>query len=145
MNTHSFAELEVSEDTFTEIEKLLRAAGYDHAFIKSAFHGTVIDMHGIGLVKKQASIDPNKHLCLDAGFASIPIEVNGKSYEINHTEVGQRITYEAIRQIAFPHACPANPSCTFRYKKGSSAILSPNESAVLKANMIFNIYDTSNA
>jgi hypothetical protein len=44
-STHTVALLEVSKETWSEIAKRLRAAGYDHAFI-----GDVIDMTGIGLV-----------------------------------------------------------------------------------------------
>lgn len=44
--THTFAELQVSAEAYDEIAALLRAAGYDHAFVDG-----VIDMHGIGLTK----------------------------------------------------------------------------------------------
>ncbi|MBT9493887.1 MAG: hypothetical protein IV107_16430 [Paucibacter sp.] len=47
--THTYAALEVSPATHHEIEKLLRAAGYDHAFDDGE---GAIDMHGIGLVKR---------------------------------------------------------------------------------------------
>jgi len=45
--TYTFATLEVSRETYDEIEAKLREAGYDHAFVDGA-----IDMHGIGLVRK---------------------------------------------------------------------------------------------
>jgi virulence-associated protein VapD len=45
--------LEVSDDTYNEIRRLLKAAGYDHAFGQD---GT-IDMHGIGLVKQQVVVN----------------------------------------------------------------------------------------
>lgn len=53
--THTFAELEVSAATYDEIEKLLKAAGYGHAFIPME-GGVAIDMHGIGL-KRAAPAD----------------------------------------------------------------------------------------
>lgn len=49
--THTFATLEVSKATYDEIAAKLKAAGYDHAFVKATGKdGEVIDMHGIGLV-----------------------------------------------------------------------------------------------
>lgn len=51
--THTYAELEVSAQTYTEIARKLREAGYDHAFIESGHSvSKTIDMHGIGLVVK---------------------------------------------------------------------------------------------
>lgn len=50
--THTFATLEVSQRTFKEIERKLKAAKYDHSFVDA----NTIDMQGIGLVpapKKQ--------------------------------------------------------------------------------------------
>lgn len=44
--THTFVELDISPAAYDEIRAKLEAAGYEHAFI-----GSVIDMHGIGLVK----------------------------------------------------------------------------------------------
>jgi hypothetical protein len=46
--THTHANLEVSDATYSEIRRLLKAAGYDHAFGPD---GT-IDMHGIALVRE---------------------------------------------------------------------------------------------
>lgn len=46
--THTFATLEVTDSTYEEIEKKLKEAGYDHAFIEGA-----IDMNGIALTKKR--------------------------------------------------------------------------------------------
>lgn len=42
--THTYAVLEVTPMAFAEIKHRLEMAGYDHAF-----HGDMIDMHGIGL------------------------------------------------------------------------------------------------
>lgn len=47
MYTHTFAELEVSPETYREIEGKLRQAGYHHAFVDGA-----IDMMGIGLIRQ---------------------------------------------------------------------------------------------
>lgn len=46
-STHTFAELEVSEESYEEIARLLREAGYWHVFMDSG----AIDMQGIGLTK----------------------------------------------------------------------------------------------
>lgn len=45
--THTFATLEVSQAVFDEVEKKLREAGYDHAFVDG-----LIDMHGIALERE---------------------------------------------------------------------------------------------
>jgi hypothetical protein len=47
------ANLEVSDDTYNEIRRLLKAAGYTHAF---GSDGT-IDMHGIALVKQEIRVN----------------------------------------------------------------------------------------
>lgn len=46
--SYTFVELEVSEETYKEIWKLLATAGYHHAFLDGA-----IDMKGIALVMKE--------------------------------------------------------------------------------------------
>lgn len=51
-STHTYAELEVSADTYDEIAEKLRKAEYDHAFMDD---GT-IDMHGIGLTKGKITL-----------------------------------------------------------------------------------------
>ncbi len=51
-STHTYAVLAVSQSTYDEIAHLLKEAGYDHAF-HVRFHGTVIDMHGIGLASQE--------------------------------------------------------------------------------------------
>ena len=53
VRTHTVAALEVSPETFAEITRLLRAAGYDHAF-SSIDQGILIDMTGLGLVERTA-------------------------------------------------------------------------------------------
>lgn len=52
--THTYATLEVSQPVYKEIAKKLKAASYEHAFIKQADDITVIDMNGIGLIKSSA-------------------------------------------------------------------------------------------
>lgn len=47
-NTHTFAELAISEEAYHEIYALLAEAGYHHAFIDGA-----IDMNGISLTRKE--------------------------------------------------------------------------------------------
>jgi hypothetical protein len=49
--TYTYVLLEVSEQTYNEIEAKLKAASYDHAFNERG----EIDMHGIALVKEQES------------------------------------------------------------------------------------------
>jgi hypothetical protein len=50
--THTFAELEVSEQAYLEIYTLLSEAGYHHAFINGA-----IDMKGIALTRKDNNLN----------------------------------------------------------------------------------------
>lgn len=45
--THTFAELELSQPAYDEIRAKLEAAGYQHAFLD----GGAIDMHGIGVTR----------------------------------------------------------------------------------------------
>lgn len=52
--THTYATLEVTEITYWEITRKLRAAGYDRAF-----DGDVIDMHGIGLIRAETTTGEN--------------------------------------------------------------------------------------
>jgi hypothetical protein len=52
--THTYAVLKISAIAFAEIERLLKAAGYEHAFHEDAMYGTVIDMHGIAVAKEAA-------------------------------------------------------------------------------------------
>ena len=47
--TYTFALLMVSASTYDEVERLLRAADYDHCF---GHADGAIDMHGIGLVRE---------------------------------------------------------------------------------------------
>lgn len=46
--TYTYAELVVSADCYSEIMRLLQAAGYDHAFHRDNGRA-LIDMHGIAL------------------------------------------------------------------------------------------------
>ncbi len=50
MGTHTYATLEVSPAVFDEVKDKLTAAGYGHAMSDTG-DGTVIDMHGIGLLR----------------------------------------------------------------------------------------------
>lgn len=68
--THTFATLEVSAAAYDEIMLKLRDAGYEHAILSwAADHGRkdVIDMHGIGLVrKKMESSESQQHQHLNS-------------------------------------------------------------------------------
>lgn len=58
--SHTFVILDISPDAFSEIEKKLREAGYEHTFMGSMTpydKRNVIDMHGIAL-RPQDSADP---------------------------------------------------------------------------------------
>ena len=51
VQTHTVTALEVSPETFNEITRLLREAGYDHAF-SQADQGILVDMTGFALVER---------------------------------------------------------------------------------------------
>lgn len=53
MGTHTYAILEISSAAFSEINMLLTAAGYTHAFHLDEGR-MVIDMHGIALADRDA-------------------------------------------------------------------------------------------
>jgi hypothetical protein len=51
--THTFATLPVSEFTFNEIRRKLKAANYEHTFDYDSFGEVVcIDMRGIALIEE---------------------------------------------------------------------------------------------
>lgn len=54
--THTYAELGLSEAAYNEIAQKLRDAGYDHAFMDDG----AIDMHGIGITKEHNPPPENK-------------------------------------------------------------------------------------
>jgi hypothetical protein len=51
--------LEVSNETYEEIERLLKSAGYDHVFGRYG-----IDMHGVGLAKAQPNEQRRRRLAV---------------------------------------------------------------------------------
>ena len=56
--THTYAILEVSENTYNEIAAKLREAGYENQFNdRDSVCTAVIDMHGIALVKEKEKHD----------------------------------------------------------------------------------------
>lgn len=55
--THTYAELELSQAAYNEIKRKLEDAGYQHAFMEDG----AIDMHGIGVTRQQ------EQLCEDEG------------------------------------------------------------------------------
>jgi hypothetical protein len=72
--THTFAELEVSEEAYHEIYTLLAEAGYHHAFIDGA-----IDMNGIVLTRKgkRAEAGDKAKETVRAWFSRKPRGANG--------------------------------------------------------------------
>lgn len=55
--THTYAVMEVSEQTFLEIKNKLLAAGYQHAIHGGQDDGTlVVEMHGIALKAEQPEV-----------------------------------------------------------------------------------------
>src|SRR3546814_19413342 len=60
--TYSFATLDISRRAYDEIARKLRAAGYEHAFLKDG----LIDMQGIGLQPSSQEGEPR--------------EINGSKY-----------------------------------------------------------------
>lgn len=58
--THTYAELGLSEQAYNEIESKLREADYGHAFMED---GT-IDMHGIGVTKARKCPQWGKGPCV---------------------------------------------------------------------------------
>lgn len=68
--THTYAELEVSAETYAEVATKLLAAGYDHVFELTGptggngiEHRGAIDMHGLALVTERSDTDA---IALDA-------------------------------------------------------------------------------
>lgn len=47
-STHTYVTLEVSQETYDEVRRLLLAADYQHVF-----HDGLIDMHGIALERSE--------------------------------------------------------------------------------------------
>lgn len=54
-STHTYVEMELSQDAYDEIAKNMRETGYDHAFGKD---GT-IDMHGLAVTRSATVVDSN--------------------------------------------------------------------------------------
>lgn len=48
-STHTYAILEVNITTLFDIERRLRAAGYDHCFDKDDDSNTIVDMTGVAI------------------------------------------------------------------------------------------------
>lgn len=127
--THTYAELEVSSGTYNEVKKLLTDAGYGHAFMEDG----AIDMHGIGLTKKEAP-------------KSVSVIINGMSCEMAVSKNGG-IGYSDI--VAKEYGDELGKvrvlSCTFRTKNGTGGILLPNEFVKAEDGIIFNLAHTGNS
>lgn len=126
--SHTFAELEVSLETYNEIKKLLEKAGYHHAFVDGA-----IDMHGIGLVKPKL---PD----------TVCIMVNGDIAEIDTTTGKTKIDYDDVFKIAYPDLDIRMMTCTYGTKDGrKSGIFYAGDKIDLEEGLRFTIMDTGNA
>jgi hypothetical protein len=70
LGTHTYAILDVSADTFREIQTKLLAAGYQHTFIEDAAGELVIDLHGIAIRDEDADTEADcNHLSvIDPSF-----------------------------------------------------------------------------
>jgi hypothetical protein len=55
---HTYAILDVSAETFREIQLKLEAAGYQHAFTEDLDGQLVIDLHGVALRDEEGDEGP---------------------------------------------------------------------------------------
>lgn len=105
--THTYALLDVSRATFTEVARLLRAAAYHHSFDRD-----VIDMHGIAL-----RAEPDKEIRMPrkqeinakqilAYFKTAPMENARLVLDLAKGEVQSREPKKATT----PPARPATPA-----------------------------------
>lgn len=121
--THTFAELEVSADTYDEIAEALRKADYDHAFMED---GT-IDMHGIGLTKTR----PTKRLEIcdtDARFDPHYRAAEAKVYPPPNAPVAP--SYATERKCKCPHPPVSNYTCWCHARMGNDFWFLPADSCL---------------
>jgi hypothetical protein len=55
--THTFVELPLSPAAYEEIRNKLKAAGYEHCFIRGE---DTIDMHGLAVTREETSVKEKK-------------------------------------------------------------------------------------
>ena len=105
MATYTYVIMEVSQQTFKEIERKMRHAGYPDAFHQTE-HGVVIDMHGIAVaaakeetshlivnkqiewIKKEIP-KPNDRILIkfpDGRVSSATVAENGSGVELDHAD-----------------------------------------------------------
>lgn len=126
--THTYAELEVSQETYAEIRHLLKEAGWDQAFMDDGG----IDMSGIGLVTAKSP-------------EWINFIVNGSESKTSWQK-NAVISYDEIYGLVYPERGPGfNPTCTWRLPSGASGILAPGEEVSLEEGMKISMIDTNNA
>lgn len=53
--THTYAELELSQSAYDEVSRKLVEAGYGHVFGVGHEHGDAIDMRGIGVTREETA------------------------------------------------------------------------------------------
>jgi len=70
VRTHTYAILDVSAETFREIQMKLLAAGYQHTFQEDAAGELVIDLHGVAIRDEDADtdVDCNHLSVIDPSF-----------------------------------------------------------------------------
>jgi hypothetical protein len=127
--THTFAELEVSRETYEEIEGKLREAGYDHAF---GHDRGAIDMHGIGLVREEplqeagvCQMPPPGWVCSRPSghegpcaarpkpLTNEPSEILALNSSIDGWSQGYRAGVEAAANLVFPPTPPGEEEDSF--------------------------------
>lgn len=108
-STHTYAVLEVSTGTYSEIRGKLEAAGYQHAFHETAATSVrgsgidvatveVIDMHGIALA--------------DAGCAPLPLVIHCPHCHLQHVDVDDDTGKWATSRLHRKHLCkPSDGGC----------------------------------
>jgi chromosome condensin MukBEF complex kleisin-like MukF subunit len=56
--SHTYAILDVTSETFREIQNKLEAAGYQHAFKEDAQGQLLIDLHGVAIRDEEGDEGP---------------------------------------------------------------------------------------